>query len=70
MPVITGDGLLAVRLSRALLREGILALPIGFPGVPENKARLRFFISSTHSEDQIRRTVDATARHLAQLSRS
>ena len=70
MPVITGDGLLAVRLSRALLGEGILALPIGFPAVPENKARLRFFISSTHTEDQIRRTVDATARHLAQLTRS
>jgi 7-keto-8-aminopelargonate synthetase-like enzyme len=70
MPVITGDGLLAVRLSRALLGEGILALPIGFPAVPENKARLRFFISSTHTEDQIRRTVEATARHLAQLTRS
>lgn len=67
MPIMIGDSRAAVRLSRALLAEGILALPIGFPAVPENKARLRFFISSTHSEDQIRQAVEAVARCMARL---
>jgi 8-amino-7-oxononanoate synthase len=67
MPIMTGDGQLALKLSRTLLSEGILALPIGFPAVPENKARLRFFISSTHSEEQIRQTIDVTARSLERL---
>jgi len=64
LPVMVGESRAAVRLSRSLLAEGILALPIGFPAVPENKARLRFFISSSHSEDQIRQAVDAVARCL------
>ncbi|MGD9881872.1 MAG: aminotransferase class I/II-fold pyridoxal phosphate-dependent enzyme [Reyranella sp.] len=64
VPVIVGESRAAVRLSHALLAERILALPIGFPAVAENKARLRFFVSSAHSEDQIGRAVDAVARNL------
>lgn len=67
MPIMVGDSRAAVRLSKALLAEGILALPIGFPAVPENKARLRFFISSTHSEDEVRQAVEATAQCLERL---
>lgn len=66
VPVMVADSM-AVRLSKALMAEGVLALPIGFPAVPENKARLRFFISSTHSEEEIRQAVEATARCLERL---
>lgn len=68
VPIMVGDTRKAARLSKALLAEGILALPIGFPAVPENKARLRFFVCSTHSEDQIRHAVETVTRCLELLN--
>ncbi len=66
-PLMIGTSDKATRLSKALFKRGILALPIGFPAVPENKARLRFFFSSTHSESDIRSAVDALAIEMAAL---
>ncbi|MBK8629621.1 MAG: aminotransferase class I/II-fold pyridoxal phosphate-dependent enzyme [Sphingomonadales bacterium] len=64
VPIMVGDSNKAARLSHALVRRGILALPIGFPAVPENKARLRLFLSSTHTEDEIRSAADSIADEL------
>ena len=64
VPLMIGASDKAARLSRALLKRGVLALPIGFPAVPENKARLRFFLSSSHTEDDIRAAIDAAAIEL------
>ncbi len=44
--------------------------PILHPAVPEASTRLRFFLTSDHTEDEIRRTVEATAEELAKLGRS
>jgi len=63
MPIIVGHTGPALALSRVLKDAGILALPIGYPAVPENKARLRFFISSLHTEEQIREAVEAMRKH-------
>jgi 8-amino-7-oxononanoate synthase len=41
--------------------------PILYPAVPERSARLRFFVSSEHSEEQIRSTVEALAEELKRL---
>jgi 8-amino-7-oxononanoate synthase len=60
VPVLLGDSLLAVRMSAALLERGINALPIIYPAVPQNAARLRFFISAAHTEEQILAAVAAT----------
>jgi 7-keto-8-aminopelargonate synthetase-like enzyme len=54
-------------LSRALFDRGISVLPILYPAVEEEKARLRFFITSAHTEDQIRRTVDIVAEEIAKI---
>ncbi len=67
VPVIVGDSLRAVQLSNELLEEGVNALPIIHPAVPEGMARLRFFITCNHTEEQIRHAVDATARRLKGL---
>jgi 8-amino-7-oxononanoate synthase len=67
VPVITGRSTLAARLSNALLERGINVAPIVYPAVEERVARLRFFISSAHSEAQIRFTVDTTAAEFARL---
>ncbi|MEX2178098.1 MAG: aminotransferase class I/II-fold pyridoxal phosphate-dependent enzyme [Gemmatimonadaceae bacterium] len=61
IPVITGDSLQAVRLSQQLLEHGINVQPMVAPSVSESGARLRFFVASTHSPDDIQRTVELTA---------
>jgi 8-amino-7-oxononanoate synthase/acyl carrier protein len=68
IPVITGNSLLALLLSRALFERGINVQPILYPAVEEEKARLRFFLTSVHSETQIRDTVQAVADELARLT--
>nr|WP_321524330.1 aminotransferase class I/II-fold pyridoxal phosphate-dependent enzyme [uncultured Cohaesibacter sp.] len=67
VPVIVGDSLRAVKLSNNLMDNGIYAFPITYPAVPMHAARLRFFISATHSEEQLQQAVDITARELGKL---
>jgi 7-keto-8-aminopelargonate synthetase-like enzyme len=62
IPVITGDSIKALRLSEALFHAGINAQPILHPAVEERKARIRFFITSEHSEAQIRSTIEIICR--------
>lgn len=65
IPCIVGSSVTALRLSEALLRRGVNANPILYPAVAEDEARLRFFITSCHSEDQIRYAVKVLAEELA-----
>ncbi len=67
VPVMVGDSLLATKLSECILARGVNALPIIFPAVPMQSARLRFFISSTHEEADIRAAVEVTRQELARL---
>ena len=61
VPVIVGSSVLALQLSRRLFEQGINVQPILYPAVEESAARLRFFITSTHSPEQIEQTVNAVA---------
>ncbi|GAB2997228.1 type I polyketide synthase [Mycobacterium bourgelatii] len=65
VPCIVGDSMTALKLSNALLKRGVNVNPILYPAVPEDKARLRFFITSCHSEDQIRYTIKVLTEELA-----
>ena len=67
IPAITGSSVTAARLAQTLHRRGINVQPIVYPAVPERAARLRFFISSEHTEAQIRSTVEALAQELERL---
>ena len=67
IPCIVADSLKTLRLSTALLRRGINVNPILYPAVPEELARLRFFLTSCHSEEQIRYAVAALAEELEAL---
>ncbi|OBK76147.1 type I polyketide synthase [Mycobacterium sp. 1274761.0] len=69
IPVIVGNSLTAVKLSDAMLRRHINVNPILYPAVPEDKTRLRFFVTSCHSDEQIRYAVKAVAEELASLTR-
>jgi 7-keto-8-aminopelargonate synthetase-like enzyme len=69
VPVLVGDSLRAVRLSNDLLEAGVNVLPIIHPAVPEGQARLRFFITSEHTPEQIRTAVRHTADILHALEK-
>ena len=68
VPIILGNSVHALLLSRALFERGINVQPILYPAVEEEKARLRFFITSAHTEEQIRRTVEAVAQELQKIN--
>ncbi len=70
IPVVVGDSLKALRLSQAILRQGIDALPMVYPAVPDNSARLRFFVNCTHTHKQIRFALDVVARELEALQKA
>jgi len=70
VPVITGNSEYALKLSQALFERHINVQPILYPAVEESAARLRFFITSTHTESQIRETVAAVAEELPQIDSS
>ena len=65
IPVILGDSLRCLRVSSALLAKGIDAQSILYPAVPESKARIRFFMTAEHTEEQIRHTIQVLADCLA-----
>ena len=67
LPVIIGNSIDCLRLSQALFDRGINVQPILHPAVEEKAARLRFFITSSHTEKQIRETVDAVAEELKKI---
>ena len=68
VPVIIGNSLDALRLSRQLFERGINVQPILYPAVEEQASRLRFFISCCHSEEQIHQAVAAIAEELRQIN--
>jgi 8-amino-7-oxononanoate synthase len=67
VPLTLGNSELCVRLSLALLDHGINVQPIIYPAVAEDAARLRFFITINHSDEQFRMTIPLIARELERL---
>lgn len=59
VPAIAGSSLKATRLSAALYQQNINAQPILYPAVQEKAARLRFFMSCMHTEEQMQTTISA-----------
>jgi 8-amino-7-oxononanoate synthase len=64
VPIITGNSAHALQLSQQLRGRGINVQPILYPAVEERAARLRFFITSNHTPEQIHYTVRAVAEEL------
>jgi 7-keto-8-aminopelargonate synthetase-like enzyme len=67
VPVIVGNSPRALSLSEALFERGINVAPIFFPAVEDSAARLRFFITCQHTEQQVRETVEALAEEWLRL---
>ena len=67
IPVIIGNSVKCLLLSRALFNRGIIVQPIIHPAVPERAARLRLFITTNHTEAHVRNAVGAIVEELAKL---
>ncbi|MDJ0519375.1 MAG: aminotransferase class I/II-fold pyridoxal phosphate-dependent enzyme [Trichodesmium sp. MO_231.B1] len=65
IPIIVGESIKSVILSQNLFKRGINVPFMFYPSVPQNAARLRFFITCNHTEEQIRFTIDALAEELS-----
>jgi 8-amino-7-oxononanoate synthase len=68
IPAIIGNSIQCMQLSQALAARRINVQPIVHPAVEENAARLRFFISATHSEEEIHQAVTALSEELERMS--
>jgi len=67
VPIVVGDALQCMRLSKNLFETGIYVQPMIYPAVPYNDARLRFFITAMHSEEEIEFTVNQLVQKLSEL---
>jgi len=68
--LIVGDDKMAMMLSHNLLEYGVEVQPIVRPAVSATTARLRFFLTSNHTEEQILHAVPLVARELEKLRRA
>lgn len=69
IPAIIGNSIQCMRLSHALAARQINVQPIVHPAVEENASRLRFFISATHTEEEIRHAVKVLAEEIKTVVR-
>ncbi len=58
-PVMLGEAPLAQQFSRDLFEEGVFAMALGFPTVPQGKARIRVMISAAHARADLDNGLEA-----------
>jgi len=65
-PIHVGDAANAFEFSRRLFETGVYAPAVGYPTVPEGKARLRAIVTATHKRAEL----DRAAEILAEVGRN
>ncbi|KAB2811916.1 glycine C-acetyltransferase [Pimelobacter simplex] len=61
VPVMFGDAALTARIADEMQKHGVYVTAFSFPVVPRGEARIRVQLSAAHTEDQVRRCVEAFA---------
>jgi len=61
-PIMVGDAEKAFQFSRELFAEGVFVVALGFPTVPEGKARLRTIVTATHKRSDLERALEIFER--------
>jgi 8-amino-7-oxononanoate synthase len=64
VPIIVGNTFKLGKLEKRLFERGVVASPIFPPGVPINTGRLRFFVTSEHTEHDIELAVGVLEEEL------
>jgi len=67
-PIMVGEAATAHAFSRALFDEGLYATGIGFPTVPQGKARIRCIVTATHSRELLERSIEILTRVAKKMS--
>ena len=62
IPVMLGDVKVAREFSRHLFEAGVFAMAIGYPTVPQGKARIRVMNSAAHSNEDIETALEIFGR--------
>ncbi len=65
--VLIGDSLRTAKLAERLFERGINTIPVTYPAVPMRSARLRFFLTSDHTREQIAETLRVTREEIDRL---
>jgi glycine C-acetyltransferase len=60
-PVMLGEAPLAQQFSRDLFEADVFAMALGYPTVPQGKARIRVMISAAHAKDDLDKGLEAFA---------
>ncbi len=58
VPVMLGEAPLAQQFSRRLFEQGVFAMAIGYPTVPQGKARIRVMNSAAHTPSDIEQALE------------
>lgn len=61
-PIMVGDAAKAFQFSRDLFDEGVFACAIGYPTVPEGKARLRTIVTAAHKRADLQKALETISR--------
>jgi len=61
-PIMLGEAPLAQQFSRELFEAGVFAMAIGYPTVPQGKARIRVMISAAHEKADLDKGLEAFAK--------
>jgi len=67
-PIMVGEARAAHAYSAALFENGLLATGIGFPTVPEGKARIRTIVTATHTRDMLDRALEILTKVAKKMS--
>jgi glycine C-acetyltransferase len=58
-PIMLGEAPLAQQFSRELFDESVFAMALGYPTVPQGKARIRVMISAAHAKEDLDKGLEA-----------
>ena len=61
-PIMVGEAKMAHAFSGELFQNGLYATGIGFPTVPEGKARIRTIVTAAHTREMLDRAAEILAR--------
>ena len=62
VPVMLGEAPLAQEFSRRLFANGVFAMAIGYPTVPQGKARIRVMNSAAHSHSDLEEALETFSK--------
>jgi glycine C-acetyltransferase len=61
-PIMVGEAATAHAFSRELFKEGLYATGIGYPTVPQGKARIRTIVTAAHTKETLEKAIEIITR--------